>query len=75
MPIPVMGVNGTEAFRRSRPRFQSFRLTIAGRRVRNYRSEQMMRGMRNLIDRSIECVLVCFRRFGETAQLADELQR
>jgi hypothetical protein len=35
----------------------------------------MMRGMRNLIDCSIECVLVSFRGFGETAQLADELQR
>ena len=35
----------------------------------------MMRGMRNVIDRAIECVLVCFRRFGESAQLADELQR
>jgi hypothetical protein len=35
----------------------------------------MMRGMRNLIDRSIECVLVCFRRFGETAQFSNELKR
>ena len=34
-----------------------------------------MGDMRNLIDGSIECVLVCFRRFGETAQLANELER
>src|SRR5437762_14362261 len=35
----------------------------------------MMSGMRNFIDCSIECVLVCFRRFGEPAQLSNELHR
>jgi hypothetical protein len=35
----------------------------------------MMSGVCNVIDRSIECALVCFRRFSETAQLSDELQR
>ena len=34
-----------------------------------------MSGMRDFVDRSIKSVLVCFRRFGETAQLADELER
>ena len=34
-----------------------------------------MSDMRDLIDRAIESVFVCFRRFGETAQLADELER
>src|SRR5438552_2846997 len=35
----------------------------------------MMRDVRNIIDRSIECVLVCFRRLGKSTQLSDELQR
>ena len=35
----------------------------------------MMSGMRNVIDRAIERVLVGFRRFGESAQLPNELQR
>ena len=31
--------------------------------------------MRNFVHRSIECLFVRLRRFGETAQLADELER
>ena len=34
-----------------------------------------MRDMRDFIDRVIECVLVRSRRFGEPAQLANELKR
>jgi hypothetical protein len=30
----------------------------------------MMRDMRDFIDRAIECVFVCFRWFGESAQLS-----
>ncbi len=39
MLIPVMGVNSTKAFRRSRPRFQRFRLAIARRHIRYQRLE------------------------------------
>jgi hypothetical protein len=35
----------------------------------------MMRGMGHDIDRAIESCLICPRRFGETAQLPDELKR
>jgi hypothetical protein len=75
MLIPIMGVNRTKAFRRSRPRFQSLRFAISRRRVCYQRFEEMMCDVRNVIYRAIGYVLVCFRRFGETAQLADELQR
>jgi transcriptional regulator NrdR family protein len=74
MPIAVNG-DRPKTFRRSRLCFQRFRLAIAWRSVRDERLEQMMSGMRNLINRSIECVFVCLRRFSETAQLADELKR
>ena len=75
MLIPVMGVNTSKAFRRSRPRFRHFRFAISRRRACYQRFEEMMCDVRDVIYRAIECVLVCFRRFGETAQLADELQR
>jgi hypothetical protein len=35
----------------------------------------MMRGMGHVIHRTIECSFVCLGRFGETAQLPDELKR
>ena len=34
-----------------------------------------MGDVRNVVHRSIECLLVCFRRLGDTAQLPNELQR
>ena len=34
-----------------------------------------MSDMRDLIDRAIESVFVCFRRFRKTAQLSNELKR
>jgi hypothetical protein len=37
--------------------------------------EQMSRGMSDIIDSAIESCLICLRRFGETAQLPDELKR
>jgi hypothetical protein len=74
MPIAA-NCDRPEPFRRSRSRFQRFRLAIARWRVRNQRFEQMMGGMCNLIDGAVECVLICFRRFGESTQLANELQR
>jgi hypothetical protein len=35
----------------------------------------MMRGMSDIIDSAIESCLICLGRFGETAQLPDELKR
>ena len=35
----------------------------------------MMRGVGDFVDCAIECILVCFRRLGESAQLANKLQR
>jgi hypothetical protein len=75
MLVPVMGVNSTEAFRRSRASFHRFGYAIARRRVGHERIEQMLRGVRDIIDGTIESCLVCLGRFRETAQLADELKR
>jgi len=35
----------------------------------------MMRGKSDIIDSAIESCLICLGRFGETAQLPDELKR
>jgi hypothetical protein len=69
------GLRRTEAFRRTRARFYRFDYAIA-RRHRSYkRIEQMLRGVSDVIDRTIESCLVCLGRFRETAQLPDELKR
>src|SRR5207302_8258067 len=73
--MPIAVVNMSEAFRRSLFCLHCFRLTVPGRHVCDQRLEQMMSGMRDFVDRSIKSVLVCFRRFGETAQFSNELQR
>jgi hypothetical protein len=73
MPVPV--VNMSESFRRSRPCFQCFRFAVSRRGIRHQRFQQMMRSVRDFIDRAIESVLVCFRWLGESAQLSNELQR
>ena len=65
----------TEAFRRSRTCFHRFDCAIARRRVGNQRIDQMLRGMSDIIDRTIESCLICLGRFRETAQLPDELKR
>jgi hypothetical protein len=75
MLIPVMGVNSTKAFRRSRACFHRFDYAIARRRGGHKRIEQMLRGVSDIIDGPIESCLVCLGRFRETAQLADELKR
>jgi hypothetical protein len=54
--------------------FGRFHFAIAGRGVRHQTVEQLPRGLRHLVHRPIERKFVCFRRPGETAQLADELQ-
>ena len=69
------GLRRTKAFRRSRACFDRFGFAIARRRVSHERIEQMLRGVRDIIDGTIESCLVCLGRFCETAQLADELKR
>jgi len=75
MLIPVMAVNSTEPFRRSRACFHRFGCAIARRRVGHKRIEQMLCGVSDIIDGAIESYFVCLGRFYETAQLADELKR
>jgi hypothetical protein len=65
----------TEAFRGSRACFHRFDCAIARRRVGHKRIEQMVCGVSDIIDGTIESCLVCLRRFRETAQFADELKR
>ena len=69
------GLRRTEAFRRSRACFHRFGYAIARRRVGHERIEQMLRGVRDIIDGTIESCLVCLGRFRETAHFADELKR
>jgi hypothetical protein len=37
--------------------------------------QQMLCGMGDIVDSAIESCLICLGRFGETAQLPDELKR
>ena len=65
----------TESLRQPCLSFQRFRFTIARRRIRDKRLEQMMRGMRHFIDRAIERLFVRFRRLGESGKFSNKLQR
>jgi hypothetical protein len=69
------GLHRTEAFRRSRTCFYRFDYAIARRYGGHKRIEQMLRGVNDIIDGTIESCLVCLGRFRETAQLPDELKR
>jgi hypothetical protein len=69
------GLRRTEAFRGSRACFHHFGYAIARRCVGHERIEQMLRGVRDIIDGTIESCLVCLGGVRETAQLADELKR
>jgi hypothetical protein len=69
------GLRRTEAFRGSRVCFHRFDCAIARRRVGHKRIEQMVCGVSDIIDGTIESCLVCLGRFRETAQLPDELKR
>ena len=68
-------VRRTEALRGSRACFHRFDCAIARRRVGHERIEQMVCGVSDIIDGTIESCLVYLGRFRETAQLADELKR
>jgi hypothetical protein len=69
------GLRRTEPFRRSRAFFHRFNYAIARRHGGHKRIEQMLRGVSDIIDGTIESCLVCLGRFRETAQLPDELKR
>src|SRR5215217_1492325 len=60
---------------RARTRLCSFNFTIAWRRSRYQRIEQLYRSLRYLFDRTVESLLVGFRRFCKSAQLPHELNR
>jgi len=64
MPMPGPIVNVRKPLRRSRLGFYRFHLAMTRRHTRYERFKQMMRGMRDLIDRAIECFLVRFRVVG-----------
>jgi hypothetical protein len=68
------GLRRTEAFRRSRARFHRFDFAITPRHGGYERIEQMLRGVSDIIDGTIESCLVCLGRFRETAQLPNELK-
>ena len=65
----------TEAFRGSSACFHRFDCAIARRPVGHKRIEQMVCGVSDIIDGTIESCLVCLRRSREAAQFADELKR
>src|SRR5512147_2683400 len=65
----------TEAFRRTRACFRSLDGAIARRRGSDQGIEQMVCSMSDIIDSAVKSCLVCLGRFGETAQLANELKR
>src|SRR5882757_9446050 len=69
------GLRRTEAFRRSRACFHRFDRAIAHRRGGHKRIEQMLRGVSDIIDGTIESCLVYLGRFRDSAQLSDELKR
>jgi hypothetical protein len=69
------GLRRTEAFRGSGACFHRFDCAIARWPVGHKRIEQMVCGVCDIIHGTIESFLVCFGRFCETAQLANELKR
>jgi hypothetical protein len=64
-----------KTFLRARSRFHPLNFPITRRRIRYQRFEEMMCDVRDVIYRAIECVFICARRLGESAQLANELKR
>ena|GEM_PF-3389021 len=69
------GLRRIEAFRGSRACFHRFDHAIAWRRGGHKRIEQMVCGVSDIIDGTIESFLVCLGGLRETAQLPDELKR
>ena len=69
------GRHRREALRGSRARFHRFDRAIARRRVTYKRLQQMVCGVSDIINGTIESCLVGLGRFCETAQFPDELKR
>src|SRR5882724_849044 len=69
------GLRRTEASRRSRACFHRFDRAIARRRDGHKRIEQMLCGVSDIIDGTIESCLVYLGRFRDSAQFSDELKR
>jgi hypothetical protein len=65
----------TEAFRRSDACFRRFDSAVARRRVGYKRIEQVLRSVSHIFNRTIESCFVGLGRFGEAAQLPNELKR
>jgi hypothetical protein len=68
-------LRGTETFRGSRACFHHYDCAIARRRVGHKRIEQVVCGVSDIIDGTIESCLVGLGWFCETAQFPDELKR
>src|SRR6266576_358185 len=69
------GRERAEPFRGSHACFRRLSHAIARRRGGHKRIEQMLRGVRDIIDGTIESCLVCLGRFRDSAQLSNELKR
>lgn len=64
-----------KANRRSRPRFRGFHSAVTRRRLGRQRAKELLRDLRHSLDRAVERLFVRFRRFGKSAELANELKR
>jgi hypothetical protein len=60
---------------RSCARFQSFSFAISGSSIRYQRIEQFLRDLRHASDGASESLFVSLGRFGEAAELSNELKR
>lgn len=65
----------SEALRRPRLCLRGFDFAIAGRRLGRQRLKQLFRDLRHALDRAVERLFIRFRRFGKSAELANELKR
>src|SRR6185436_16515331 len=57
------------------PRLRRLDVAVAWRRARDEVSEEMLRGVRHVVDRALEGGFVRFRRTREAGDLSHELQR
>src|SRR5215210_9019418 len=74
-PRPTNGSGGREALLGAGPASLRLDLAVLRRRIRHEIGEEVHRGVRDLVDRSVKGFLVRVRRLREAADLADVLQR
>src|SRR5215210_7403838 len=74
-PRPTNGSGGREALLGAGPASLRLDLAVLQRRIRHEIGEEVHRGVRDLVDRTVEDFLVRVRRLREAADLADVLQR